>query len=62
MDEAKIEERFNQLEKRVNDGFLRMEDLIEVFSRRVDSESEYRRLLAMAEENLKLALTSLKRS
>ena len=26
MDEAKIAERFNQLEKRVSDGFVRMED------------------------------------
>jgi hypothetical protein len=26
MDETKIEERFNQLEKRVSDGFVRMED------------------------------------
>ena len=26
MDEAKIEERFNQLEKRVSDGFVRMEN------------------------------------
>ena len=32
MDETKIEEQFNQLEKRVTDGFLRMETLIETFA------------------------------
>ena len=32
MDEAKVEERFNQLEKRVSEGFVRMETLIETLA------------------------------
>jgi DNA anti-recombination protein RmuC len=32
MDEDKIESRFNQLEKRVSDGFLHMENLIETLA------------------------------